>query len=197
MVSWNKWITVFWNYANSDEALLTDASRPRDPYWFRLSNKAVNNILWAINEWDKAKFFKAQRYINISWGNTSYQDIPFKPWDNQTAKDIGLIFSQYWDLAEINKDWFIKLNKWWLYQVNVIAQYIKDDEWTSANLYWWPCWWYIRKEAEKDKRDNKPHMIVSYSNISFVLDLKAGDVLVPEAWWTVNWTIWVSMLKLW
>jgi hypothetical protein len=67
MVSWNKWTTIFWNYANSDEGMLTDASRPRDPYWFRLSNKAVNNILWAINEWYKAKFFKAHRYINISW----------------------------------------------------------------------------------------------------------------------------------
>ena len=197
MVSWNKWITIFWNYANSDEGMLTDASRPRDPYWFRLSNKAVNNILWAINEWDKAKFFKAQIYINISWWATSYQDIPFKPWDNQTAKDIGLIKSQYWDLAEINKDWFIKLNKWWLYQVNVIAQYIKDDERTSASLYSWPCWWYIRREAEKEKRSNKPHMMVSSSSISFILDLKAWDVLVPEAWWSVNWTIWVSMLKLW
>ena len=197
MVSWNKWITILWNYANSDEGMLTDASRPRDPYWFRLSNKAINNILWAINEWDKAKFFKAQRYINISWWATSYQDIPFKPWDNQTETDIWLIKSQYWDIAEIDSDWYIYVKHSWLYQVNVIAQYIKDDERTSASLYSWPCWWYIRRTDEKDNRSNKPHMMVSSSNISFILDLKARDVLVPEAWGTVNWTIWFSIVKLW
>jgi hypothetical protein len=40
-------------------------------------------------------------------------------------------------------------------------------------------------------------MMLSSSSISFILDLKARDVLVPEAWGTVNWTIWFSIVKLW
>lgn len=196
MESWNKNIQVFWNYANSDEGMLTDASRPRDPYWFRLSNKAVNNILWAIAEWDKTRYFKVQRYLSISWGNTSFQDIPFKPWENQQPKDIGLESKQYWDIAELDSDWYIKILKWWLYQINVVAQYLKDWEWTSANIYSWPCWWYIRRAAEKDKRTNKPHMMVSQSSINFIEELKAQDTLVIQAWWSVNGTIWVSMTKI-
>lgn len=197
MDSWNNFKTYKGNYANSDEEYLRDANRPRDQYWFKLNNKGWDWHSWIGWAEDKEKiknnYFKAQRYINISWGNTSYQDIPF----TKTATDIGLEFSQYWNIAEINDDWFILIKHSWLYLISVAAQYLKDWEWTSASLYTWPCWWYVRKEMEKNNWSNKPHMMVSSSNISFILDLKARDVLVPEAWWTVNWTIWFSIVKLW
>lgn len=201
MTSWNNFKTYQGNYANSDEEFMRDATRPRDQYWFKLNNKGWDWHSWIGWADDKEKiqnnYFKAQRYINISWWATSYQDIPFKPWDNQTAKDIGLIKSQYWDVSEIDSDWYIYVKHSWLYQVNVIAQYIKDDERTSASLYTWPCWWYIRRTDEKDNWTNKPHMMVSSSSISFILDLKARDILVVEAWGTVNWTIRFSIVKLW
>lgn len=197
MTSWNNFKTYQGNYANSDEEYLRDANRPRDQYWFKLNNKGWDGNSWIGWAEDKEKiksnYFKAQRYINISWSATSYQDIPFSKSDTT----IGLKYSQYWNVAEINEDWYILIKNWWLYQVNVIAQYIKDDERTSASLYSWPCWWYIRREDEKDNWSNKPHMMVSSSSISFILDLKARDVLVPEAWWSVNWTIWFSIVKLW
>ena len=197
MTSWNNFKTYQGNYANSDEEYLRDANRPRDQYWFKLNNKGWDGNSWIGWAEDKEKiksnYFKAQRYINISWSATSYQDIPFSKSDTT----IGLKYSQYWNVAEINEDWYILIKNWWLYQVNVIAQYIKDDERTSASLYSWPCWWYIRREDEKDNWSNKPHMMVSSSSISFILDLKARDVLVPEAWGTVNWTIWFSIVKLW
>ena len=197
MDSWNNFKTYQGNYVNSDEEYLRDATRPRDQYWFKLNNKGWDGNSWIGWAEDKEKiksnYFKAQRYINISWSATSYQDIPFSKSDTT----IGLKYSQYWNVAEINEDWYILIKNWWLYQVNVIAQYIKDDERTSASLYSWPCWWYIRREDEKDNWSNKPHMMVSSSSISFILDLKAWDVLVPEAWWSVNWTIWFSIVKLW
>lgn len=197
MTSWNNFKTYQGNYVNSDEEYLRDANRPRDQYWFKLNNKGWDGNSWIGWAEDKEKiksnYFKAQRYINISWSNTSYQDIPF----SKTDSTIWLEYSQYWNIAEINEDWYILVKHSWLYLVNVIAQYLKDWERTSANLYTWPCWWYIRKEEERSKRSNKPHMMVSSSNISFIVDLKANDILVPEAWGTVNWTIWFSIVKLW
>jgi hypothetical protein len=96
MTSWNNFKTYQGNYANSDEEYLRDANRPRDQYWFKLNNKGWDGNSWIGWAEDKEKiksnYFKAQRYINISWGNTSYQDIPF----TKTATDIGLEFSQYW-----------------------------------------------------------------------------------------------------
>ena len=197
MTSWNNFKTYQGNYVNSDEEFLRDATRPRDQYWFKLNNKGWDGNSWIGWAEDKEKiksnYFKAQRYINISWGNTSYQDIPF----TKTATDIGLEFSQYWNIAEINDDWFILVKHSWLYLISVSAQYLKDWERTSANLYTWPCWWYVRKEMEKNNWSNKPHMMVSSSNISFIVDLQSNDVLVPEAWGTVNWTIRFSIVKLW
>ena len=197
MDSWNNFKTYKGNYVNSDEEFMRDANRPRDQYWFKLNNKGWDGNSWIgwVEDKEKIKsnYFKAQRYINISWWATSYQDIPFSKSDTT----IGLKYSQYWNVAEINEDWYILIKNWWLYQVNVIAQYIKDDERTSASLYSWPCWWYIRREDEKENWSNKPHMMVSSSSISFILDLKARDVLVPEAWGTVNWTIRFSIVKLW
>ena len=197
MTSWNNFKTYQGNYANSDEEYLRDANRPRDQYWFKLNNKGWDWHSWIGWAEDKEKiksnYFKAQRYIQISWSNTSYQDIPF----TKTATNIGLKFSQYWNIAEINDDWFILVKHSWLYLISVAAQYLKDWEWTSASLYTWPCWWYVRKEMEKNNWSNKPHMMVSSSNISFIVDLQSNDVLVPEAWGTVNWTIWFSIVKLW
>ena len=197
MDSWNNFKTYNGNYVNSDEEYLRDANRPRDQYWFKLNNKGWDGNSWIGWSEDKEKiknnYFKAQRYIQISWSNTSYQDIPF----TKTATDIGLEYSQYWNIAEVNDDWFILVKHSWLYLISVAAQYIKDWEWTSASLYTWPCWWYVRKEMEKNNWSNKPHMMVSSSNISFIVDLQSNDILVPEAWGTVNWTIRFSIVKLW
>lgn len=197
MDSWNNFKTYKGNYVNSDEEFMRDANRPRDQYWFKLSKKGWdgNNWIGWVEDKEKIKsnYFKAQRYITISWSNTSYQDIPF----TKTDTTIWLEFSQYWNIAEINDDWFILVKHSWLYLISVAAQYLKDWEWTSASLYTWPCWWYVRKEMEKNNWSNKPHMMVSSSNISFIVDLQSNDILVPEAWWSVNWTIWFSIVKLW
>ena len=182
----------FWNYVNSDESLLNDRERPRDQFWFKLDWENSWNIDLTKKFSNKQSFFKVERYLNIAWPVTSYQDIPF----NKEESSQGVKSEQYWNIASLNSDWYIEIKHSWIYQICVVAQYLKDWAWTWASLYNWPCWWYIRKESEKSNWDNKPHMMVSSSSISFVVRLDARDVLVPQAWWTVDWTIWFAVTKL-
>ena len=120
-----------WSFVNSDERFLRDKNRPRDEFWFRLDEKL--NVRAKV----QIPYFTVQREIENSSSNTSFIDVSFKePTDAKGNKeDIGLKKKQYWDIAWLDKDWFVKIWWAWMYQINILAQYIKDWEQTENSIF--------------------------------------------------------------